>query len=130
MRLARKGKGQNMKPDIIYSIVVEQDDMPVHGNAIDSGDAKADKEIEDEILARLDRGDTWAWAQVDVRAECGGQTGHAYLGGCSYQDENDFKRGGYLPQLQEEAREDLLRVMRERVSSGEQAKRILGELEA
>ncbi len=76
-------------------IDIEQDDTRVRGNAMASGDDAFDKKVEDEIIERLDAGDTWAWAQVTVRIEFCGHCAEDYLGGCSYADELDFKRGGY-----------------------------------
>ena len=93
---------------IEYLISIEQDDLDVRGNAMASGDAAADRECEDEIIARLDNGDTWAWACVTVVAKCEGFEGRATLGACSYQDEADFRAGGYFADLCNEAREDLL----------------------
>ena len=51
-----------------YRIEVEQDDQPVRGNALDSGDPDYDKKVEGEIIERLDRGDVWAWASIRVVA--------------------------------------------------------------
>lgn len=98
--------------DVVVTISAEPDDLPVRGNAMASGDADADREVEDEILARLDRGDAWAWASVRVRATWtapSGRTYHgdAHLGGCSYADEADFRTGGYYEQMVEEALDDL-----------------------
>jgi hypothetical protein len=73
-----------------------QDDLPVRGNCIATEDKEFDKKVEDEILERLDNGDVWAWADVEVQATLpDGRTGSAYLGGCCYEDEKDFKQGGY-----------------------------------
>lgn len=73
-------------------LIATQDDTPVRGNAIASGDDEEDRKYEDLILARLATGDVWAWAQVEVQATLpDGRTGSAYLGGCCYEDEDDFK---------------------------------------
>lgn len=108
---------------IRYQIEIEQDDIPVRGNAIASGDKATDKAVEDEIIERLDNGDTWAWCSVCVVAEAGGTEGRAYLGACSYKDEEDFRSGGYYEQMQEEAKEDLMEQLR-------RAKKTLEEIEA
>ena len=97
---------------IQYRIEIEQDHIPVRGNAIASGDDATDKKIEDEIIERLDNGDTWAWCSVCVVAEAGGVEGRAYLGACSYKDEADFRAGGYYEQMQAEAKDDLLEQLR------------------
>jgi len=73
-------------------LIATQDDTPVRGNALASGDDEEDRKYENLILARLDNGDVWAWAQVEVQATLpDGRTGSAYLGGCCYEDEQDFK---------------------------------------
>ena len=89
-------------------LIVEQDDTPVRGNAIASGDDEEDRKYEDLILARLATGDVWAWAQVEVQVTLpDGRTGSARLGGCSYKDEADFKEpGGYYRDLIDGAIED------------------------
>jgi hypothetical protein len=84
-----------------------QDDLPVRGNCIATEDNEFDKTVEDEILERLDGGDVWAWADVEVQATLpDGRTGSAYLGGCCYEDEKDFKQGGYYEGMILEAVKD------------------------
>lgn len=82
-------------PKIKIELIADQDDLRVRGNAMCSGDDKLDKQVEDEILRRLDSGDVWAWASVEVKVTKGGLSESEYLGGCNYRDEQDFKRGGY-----------------------------------
>lgn len=86
-------------------LIATQDDTPVRGNAIASDDDALDKKYEDMILERLADGDVWAWAQVEVQATLpDGRMGSAYLGGCSYNNEDEFKRGsGYYEDLIDEA---------------------------
>jgi len=77
-----------------FTLDVEADDIPVRGNASAWNDG-TDEAYADEIIARLDSGDIWAWAQVSVRAtipEWEGLDGCSYLGGCCYANENDFTR--------------------------------------
>ena len=40
-------------------VTAAQDDIPVRGNAMASGDDATDRECEDDILTRLDSGDVW-----------------------------------------------------------------------
>ena len=81
-----------------YDITLEAlpETIRVRGNAQASGDDALDKEAEDEILARLESGDIWAWftAKVSVRDKYGREASD-YLGACCYEDARDFKRGGY-----------------------------------
>jgi hypothetical protein len=119
--------------DIRYTLSVEQDDMPVRGNALASGADAADKAAEDEIIARLEAGDVWAWAQVTVRAELtlNEQTyhGYDYLGACSYADEDDFKAGVYYPDMEGAAYMDLVRNLRELAHRGVLAEQALEQLD-
>ena len=115
-------------PEVIYRIEATEDDLPVRG-AIASGDEAYDKQVEDEILERLDQGDVWAWARVRVVAKCGGFEGDTYLGGCCYEGEEDFKKdGGYFKQMCDDAKEELLKELGYAVESGETAAALLGTL--
>lgn len=66
-----------------------EEDTPVRGNAIASGDAAYDKQIEDEIIEDLD-GNPWSWCTVRVTVELNGLKGVDYLGCCSYKSEQNF----------------------------------------
>lgn len=82
---------------------VEQDDIPVRGNAMASGD-DLDKKVEDDILRRLDCGDIWAWADVTVTISFHGLSASDYLGGCSYGSEKNFRESsGYFDDMCAEA---------------------------
>lgn len=95
--------------DVAYRIEAEPEDVPVRGNAMASGDERADREAEDAILARLDAGDTWAWASVTVVASWHGIEGRDHLGCCSYDSEEDFRTAGdYFDDMKAEALADLL----------------------
>jgi hypothetical protein len=75
----------------------------VRGNALASGNDVLDKEAEDEIIARLESGDVYAWftAKVSVRDDKGNEASD-YLGACCYEDEADFKQGLYYLDMIEE----------------------------
>lgn len=90
-----------------------QDDTPVRGNVMASGDDAADEAAENEVLARLNDGDIWAWASVTVEARFGDFVGKAHLGCCTYLHMEDFKTpGGYYDDMVTEAREDLAGELR------------------
>jgi hypothetical protein len=93
-----------------YTIVIgaEYDDLPVRGNAMATDDAEADRACEDEILARLDRGDVWAWAYVTVTAVCEGceAEGTDSLGACSYANAREFKADAYYTDMAHAAMAD------------------------
>lgn len=111
--------------NVTYTIDAVQDDIPVRGNAMASGDPKADKRCEDEILRRLDNGDVWAWAYVTVRASVtvdGTEFwGAAGLGGCSYQDEKEFRMDPYFSDLCWEAWADLIAKAKEDIARASKA---------
>lgn len=70
--------------DVVFTVAIEQDDMPVRGNAMASGDDAADREVEDAILASLERGDIEAWCTIVVKAHWQGFSGIDTLGGSSF----------------------------------------------
>jgi len=97
-------------PEFNYTISVEFDDTPVRGNAMASGHADYDTQVEDEILSRLKWNDVWAWAVVTVTASIDGidLVGTDTLGACTYDDENDFTSGSYFIDMCDESRADLM----------------------
>lgn len=94
--------------DVEFIIKCEQEYIPVRGNAMASGDNKYDKQVEDQILNNLEY-NPWAWCCVVVEAHWNEWVGYATLGCCSYEDEDDFKNGGYFDFMKAEALEDLNR---------------------
>ncbi len=97
-----------MKAHFETTISIGQEHIPVRGNAMASDDAAFNRECEDEILARLDAGDLWAWCTVRVRVWCGDLYEDEYLGCCSYRDEAEFRDGGYFEDMEHAARERLI----------------------
>lgn len=95
-----------------FILRAEQDDVPVRGNAMASGDDEADRKCEDEIIRQLDNGNVWAWASVSVEARYKGMTGIDYLGCCSYKDEADFKKDMYYQDMKKQAYADLISQMK------------------
>lgn len=98
------------------SVQCETEWHDIRGNVMASGDDAADKAAEDAIIARLERGDGWAWCGVQVTAtlsldsesevELTGRSG--WLGGCSYSDEKDFREpGGNFDDMRGEALDGL-----------------------
>lgn len=120
-----------MTIEVIYTLTIEDEDIPVRGNAQASGDDEDDREVEDGIIRRLERGDLWAWCTVKVTATIEGcdEVGTNYLGGCSYEDEKDFcAEGGYYKDMCHEAREDLIGNLRAARERGSECERMLEEL--
>jgi hypothetical protein len=73
----------------------------------DSGEPEEDAELISEIEKRLSNSDTWAWCVVTVTASWGGWIGTSVIGGCSYEDEADFRKDGYFDSMVEEAIDEL-----------------------
>lgn len=84
---ARKLKIRKLRAsEVTFTVSVEQEDgIEVRGNAMVSGDDAADKALEDEILANLDRGFIEAWCCISVKASWEGITGTDHLGACSFK---------------------------------------------
>jgi hypothetical protein len=96
------------KEEAAIRVRAEPEHIPVEGNALVSGDDALDREAEQEILQRLDQGDTWAWAAVTVTATWGPFAASDHLGCCSYADEADFTQpGGYYDDMVDAALDEL-----------------------
>lgn len=116
---------------------MRDDDLPVRGNAMASGDEAADRACEDAILAALDRGDDWHWARVRVTAtlKVGDDlfTGDAYLGRCSYASEAELRRDTfedfYGNDLKIEAQYNLRDTLMRAAVRGEAAKNLLANFD-
>ena len=107
----------NIKPitreEATIRILAEPDPVPVEGNACASGDDDFDREVEHNILCRI-QDDVWAWAAVTIVVAWGSFKGRACLGCCSYADENDFRQpGGYFDDMVAEALDELNRTISE-----------------
>jgi hypothetical protein len=86
--------------DVTFTLDVMEEQIPVRGNALASGDDVEDKRYEDEIIRRLENGDVWAWACVKVTAHWNDFYGDDSLGCCSYENEEQFKQpGGYYDDM-------------------------------
>ena len=90
---------------IVFTLTCEQDFTTDMENELADCTCPKDLEI---LRERLKRGDDWAWAEVTVTATYGDFTGMAHLGGCSYDSEEDFRDGGYLEAMEDDAMYDLL----------------------
>lgn len=107
--------------DVTFTITVEQDDEPLRGNVMDSGDPEVDRAYEDEVALRLARGEVWAWCEVTVTATWVFETkegqfissGNDTLCCCSYEDEADFIAcNDYYPQMKASALAELNKLVR------------------
>lgn len=85
--------------DVDVRIETLPEDIPVEGNACDTGDEQFDHQVEHEILTRLDQDDVWAWATVAVTVSWNGQEATEYLGCCCYDGEEEFQQCGYFADM-------------------------------
>jgi hypothetical protein len=91
---------QLTKKDIEIIVEALKEQASVRGNVIASGNDKYDKKVEDEILAKLENGNIWAWCTVKITCRYNGLESTEYLGCCSYEDEKDFiKNSGYYDDM-------------------------------
>lgn len=105
---------QLTREDVTIALSAEQDDTPVRGNAMVSGDDTFDREVEDGILRRLERGDIWAWATVAVTVSWESFSATTYLGCCCYDGEDDFREPvEYFDAMVDEALTDLNNTVQE-----------------
>lgn len=92
--------------DVEIEVKADMDILPIEG-AFASGDEGFDNSVVKEIKERLSRGDVWAWADVEVKVSWEHWSASAYLGACSYENEEDFKKDNYYHQLVKDALKEL-----------------------
>ena len=78
-------------------IIVRPETSRIQGNA-SAWDEETDRNVEEAILTRLENGEVWAWASVEVQVhDDEGNMESDFLGCCSYEDEADFRENsGYF----------------------------------
>lgn len=90
--------------DITVLVTAHPEEIPVKGNAICSGDEDFDRQVESEIMKRLEHDDVWAWATVSVAVNWQGLKENEYLGCCCYESEEDFRNNsGYFEEMVDQA---------------------------
>lgn len=87
--------------EVTFTVKAEVDDMRFESTC------ETYDETVKEIQRQLDRGNVWAWSFVTVTAEWNGYRDSATLGGCSYNDESDFKEGDYYNDMCNDAFDQL-----------------------
>ena len=99
--------------EVSFNLVVHEEHLPVEGNVLASGDDAVDLRAERAVQADLRRGNLWAWCCVEMKASWCGFEESDFLGGCSYRDEEDFRRDGYY----EDMKDCALEALNERLQS-------------
>ncbi len=92
--------------DCNFSLTCLPEDSGPEGHFA-SGDDDMDREDCAAIRADYDSGNDWAWCVAKVTATWRGLSADAYLGGCSYASEADFRAGGYYDDMCAECLADL-----------------------
>jgi hypothetical protein len=93
--------------DVLFTLSAEVDDAEVDGHFA-TDDAEADAKMVADIKERLRNGEVWAWACVTMTANWEGcLTASTSLGCCSYENEEDFKKDDYFPDMKQELLDDL-----------------------
>lgn len=94
---------------VTISVKCLEEHSPIRGNVIISDSPTLDKQVEDQIIADYEGGNDWAWCTVQVTAEWKGITGTDYLGQCSYNSEEDYKKNsGYYEDMKFTAYNELI----------------------
>lgn len=107
-------KTQITMDDVEIEVFAEEECASIRGNCMASGDDAIDEECALEIERQLEGGNPWAWCTVRVRLTYeDALTADAYLGGCSYQSEKDFRSDAYFAETVAECLEDLNRMYAE-----------------
>jgi hypothetical protein len=88
-----------------FSLDCLDEDVPIRGNLIDSGDSEADAADEQAIVDQLNSGNRWAWCTARVSASYAGFEATDYLGCCSYGSEAAFRADGYADMCLEACRQ-------------------------
>ena len=91
-----------MKTTIEYRVECLPETEPIEGNVSCSGSDKQDALAEQQVREKLQH-TQWAWCTVHVTATWCGLEGHDWLGGCSYESEEDFMSGDYYKDMRHEA---------------------------
>ena len=63
------------------------------------------------IRDQIARGNRWAWCQVEVRVDFKGLSSTQYLGACSYESEEAFRRCDYFEQLVSDGVEEIAKAL-------------------
>jgi hypothetical protein len=82
--------------------------LEVLGEDTSIQDQRFSPELEKQILDSANAGNIYAWFIAKVTADWKGVKGVDYLGGCSYESEENFKACGYWEDLKQSAYDDLI----------------------
>ncbi len=115
--------------DVTWKLECLDEDMPIKGNALSSGDDEEDAKAEQWVLDQLRSGNEWAWCCARVTGTFEGVKETDYLGGCSYLSEEDFIKGGYYEDMKAEVLERLKLKVAAQIQLAEDLKNKVARLE-
>jgi len=99
--------------DVQIEIIVEDETFSAHEQL---GECMSKEEI-DSLLDEARNVNVWKWCMVEVKGTYKGLTASEYLGGCSYESEEDFKNdSGYYEDMVNAVISDLNKQIAELVS--------------
>jgi hypothetical protein len=81
--------------------------ITIHPEDTHPRDSFEDAQDISSILESLEH-NLWAWCVVQVTARWKGLTATDYLGGCSYENEREFRRCGYYSDMKHNCIADLV----------------------
>lgn len=97
--------------DVQVRIVAEPEDTtPLDSYCVPGIISKDDPDAHrfvEKVQEMIDEYGLWGWCCVRVEVRLGPLVGKEYLGGCSYEGENEFRNGGYYEQMVEAALSNL-----------------------
>jgi hypothetical protein len=80
-------------PGVVIELLREEEDQSPR-------DQFSEPEDVEFVEREIENGNPWAWFVAHVRVTYKGILSHDdYLGGCSYKNEKDFKKGGYYDDM-------------------------------
>ena len=84
-------------------------------NDVDAYESFSECMSEAEIKELLEKteNNVWRWCSVQVTISYNGIEFSDYLGGCSYESEEDFKEGGYYDDMVDQVKLDLTNNLQE-----------------
>jgi len=109
-------KGASSKRKLIRESANMEIEVIAHPEDTDYTDQGYDEGVEEVIRQNVQNYGLWGWCMVEVKASSlkGAVSNSAYLGGCSYQSAEDFKRNSpYFKEMKREATQGLEKAMNE-----------------
>lgn len=102
MKSSTRAIKKALAKEVTYIVEVLDEDTPIEGNALASGDDAEDARHYAWVREQLASGNAYAWCTVKVTAKWRDWSYTDYLGCCSYASKRDFETN-CLPDMKAEA---------------------------